>query len=155
MRGFFYYRNGRHRCSKAPPKRAHDAGERTRAVSSRLLNILLLQATLVTQSYVSTFHFVSSGIWAAPGEKDVLRWEFVILGSDDTPYEGGLYHGRLHFPTSFPMAPPGITMITPSGRFETNKKIWYPHQRTGGTMPSSLFHISQSLCRSLKRWALY
>lgn len=27
------------------------------------------------------------GIWAAPNEKDVLKWEFVIRGSDDTPYE--------------------------------------------------------------------
>ncbi len=63
------------------------------------------------------------GIWAAPSEKDILKWEFIVRGSDDTPYEGGIYHGRLTFPTSFPMAPPSIQMFTPSGRFETNKKI--------------------------------
>ena len=59
-----------------------------------------------------------SGIWAAPSERDILKWEFVLCGSEDTPYEGGLYHGRLVFPPSFPMAPPAIQMVTPSGRFE-------------------------------------
>ncbi len=69
-------------------------------------------------------HLSNSGIWAAPSEKDVLKWEFCLLGSDDTPYEGGVYHGRLTFPPDFPMAPPSIQMLTPSGRFEVGKKIW-------------------------------
>ena len=41
----------------------------------------------------------------------------------DTPYDGGVYHGKLTFPPTYPHAPPAIYMFTPSGRFETNKKL--------------------------------
>jgi ubiquitin-protein ligase len=38
-------------------------------------------------------------------------------------YEGGEYHGRLELPPDYPMAPPKIFFMTPSGRFETETKI--------------------------------
>lgn len=60
---------------------------------------------------------------AAPVETNVLEWHFVLHGTTDTPYQGGFYHGKLMFPTSFPMKPPSIMMVTDSGRFVTNKKI--------------------------------
>jgi len=41
----------------------------------------------------------------------------------DCPYEGGYYHGKILFPGEYPMKPPGIMMITHSGRFEPMKKI--------------------------------
>jgi ubiquitin-conjugating enzyme E2 J2 len=63
------------------------------------------------------------GIVAAPLERDILEWHFVLHGSGDTPYQGGLYHGKLIFPNNFPMKPPSILMITESGRFVTRQKI--------------------------------
>jgi ubiquitin-conjugating enzyme E2 J2 len=63
------------------------------------------------------------GIVASPLESNVLQWHFVLHGSSDTPYQGGLYHGKLIFPSNFPMKPPSIMMITESGRFAVNKKI--------------------------------
>jgi len=57
-----------------------------------------------------------------PLETNILEWHFVITGNDD-PYTNGKYHGILEFPDNFPMKPPSIKMLTPSGRFEINKRI--------------------------------
>ncbi len=46
-----------------------------------------------------------------------------MRGVEDTPYFGGIYHGKLVFPKSFPFKAPAVYMITPSGRFECNKRI--------------------------------
>ncbi|CAD7935472.1 unnamed protein product [Amoebophrya sp. A25] len=59
---------------------------------------------------------------ARPLETNLLEWHFVISGVQD-PYTGGKYHGILEFPPDFPMKPPSIKMLTPSGRFEINKRI--------------------------------
>lgn len=58
---------------------------------------------------------------ARPLESNILEWRFLIKGTDD--YEGGFYHGKLIFPPQYPMKPPGIMFFTPSGRFETNKRV--------------------------------
>eukprot|EP00929_Paragymnodinium_shiwhaense_P007221 TRINITY_DN111153_c0_g1_i1.p1 TRINITY_DN111153_c0_g1~~TRINITY_DN111153_c0_g1_i1.p1 ORF type:complete len:1203 (-),score=287.37 TRINITY_DN111153_c0_g1_i1:90-3698(-) len=57
-----------------------------------------------------------------PLESNVLEWHFVIHGNQE-PYMGGKYHGILEFPEDFPMKPPSIKLLTPSGRFEINKRI--------------------------------
>ena len=40
---------------------------------------------------------------------------YAIVGPPGTPYEGGVYHGKLKFPSDFPFKPPSIYMITPNG----------------------------------------
>ena len=46
-----------------------------------------------------------------------------FAGPESSPYEGGLYHGKLVFPAEFPFKPPSIYMITPSGRFRPNTRL--------------------------------
>ena len=48
---------------------------------------------------------------------------FCFQGPTGTPYENGYYHGVLNFPPKYPFRPPDIRMMTPSGRFEINKKL--------------------------------
>ena len=60
---------------------------------------------------------------AAPLETDLFEWHFTICGPPETPFEGGVYHGRIIFPADFPHAPPSIIFLTPSGRFMTDTKI--------------------------------
>lgn len=84
---------------------------------------------------------------AAPVNDNLFEWHFTIRGAADTEFEGGLYHGRILFPSEYPMKPPNILLLTvsctcafilfsrrikftiflfqiqPNGRFETNKKI--------------------------------
>lgn len=64
-------------------------------------------------------------VWAAPEENNILTWNFIIRGPPDSPYHGGEYHGQIMFPAEYPFKPPGIKMLTPSGRFAPDKKICF------------------------------
>lgn len=62
-------------------------------------------------------------ITAEPLPSNILEWHYVIHGPEDSPYHGGYYHGTLLFTKEFPFKPPSIYMITPNGRFKTNKRL--------------------------------
>lgn len=62
-------------------------------------------------------------ISVAPNEANILEMHYVIEGSAKTPYEGGVYHGKLIFPKEYPLKPPGVMMLTPSGRFQPGRKL--------------------------------
>lgn len=64
-------------------------------------------------------------VWAVPDEKNILTWNYIIRGPPDSPFAGGEYHGVLLFPAEYPFKPPGIKMLTPSGRFQPDKKICF------------------------------
>lgn len=60
---------------------------------------------------------------AQPMEDNLFEWHFTLRGPPNSDYEGGIYHGRITLPPDYPMKPPSIILLTPNGRFETNKKI--------------------------------
>lgn len=60
---------------------------------------------------------------AEPLPSNILEWHYVVTGPENTPYEGGLYHGRLVFPSDFPYKPPSIYMLTPNGRFKCHTRL--------------------------------
>eukprot|EP00800_Vazella_pourtalesii_P015406 TRINITY_DN413_c0_g1_i6.p1 TRINITY_DN413_c0_g1~~TRINITY_DN413_c0_g1_i6.p1 ORF type:complete len:575 (+),score=87.21 TRINITY_DN413_c0_g1_i6:127-1851(+) len=64
-------------------------------------------------------------IHVSPNEDDILDWHFVILGLVNTPYENGMYHGKLVFPPTFPFGPPKILFLTPNGRFKVNERLYF------------------------------
>ena len=47
----------------------------------------------------------------------------MVRGPEGTPYSGGIYHGKLQFPSEFPFKPPAIYMLTPNGRFKCNVRL--------------------------------
>ncbi|KAI0208234.1 Ubiquitin-conjugating enzyme E2 J1 [Lamellibrachia satsuma] len=61
--------------------------------------------------------------FAQPLEDNLFEWHFTIRGPVDTAFDRGIYHGRIVLPPDYPMKPPSIILLTPNGRFETNKKI--------------------------------
>lgn len=63
------------------------------------------------------------GIIAEPKESDILTWFYALQGPPDTPYEGGVYVGKIKFPSEYPMKPPSILMLTPSARFQVNTRL--------------------------------
>ncbi|KAH8825917.1 UBC-like protein [Flagelloscypha sp. PMI_526] len=79
----------------------------------------------LTKEYVTMQREPPPFVWAAPEEKNILNWHFLIRGPPDSPYAGGEYHGVLMFPSEYPFKPPGIKMFTPSGRFQPDKKICF------------------------------
>jgi len=64
-------------------------------------------------------------VWAVPDEKNILTWNYIIRGPPDSVYAGGEYHGILLFPSEYPFKPPGIKMLTPSGRFQPDRKVCF------------------------------
>lgn len=64
-----------------------------------------------------------SHVVARPSPNDILEWHYVLEGSEGTPFAGGYYYGKIKFPPEYPYKPPGITMVTPSGRFMTQRKL--------------------------------
>jgi len=60
---------------------------------------------------------------AHPVDDNLFEWHFTVQGPSGTDFEGGLYHGRILLPADYPMKPPNIILLTPNGRFETQKKI--------------------------------
>jgi len=62
-------------------------------------------------------------IVVAPNESNLLEMHYVIEGSKGTPYEGGVYHGKLIFPKEYPLKPPSVIMSTPSGRFQPGRRL--------------------------------
>ena len=57
------------------------------------------------------------GIYLEPEESNMYNVHFVIPGPDESPFEGGLYHGMIRLNPSHPMLPPNVYMFTSSGRF--------------------------------------
>jgi ubiquitin-conjugating enzyme E2 J2 len=63
-------------------------------------------------------------IVARPTESNLLVWHYVLHDlPHETAYCGGVYWGKLVFPREYPLKPPAIYMLTPSGRFETNTRL--------------------------------
>uniref|UniRef100_A0A8C4WVV0 Ubiquitin-conjugating enzyme E2G 1a (UBC7 homolog, yeast) n=1 Tax=Eptatretus burgeri TaxID=7764 RepID=A0A8C4WVV0_EPTBU len=57
-------------------------------------------------------------------DNDIYRWEVVIIGPQDTLYEGGVFKAHLTFPKDYPLRPPKMRFITdiwhPNGEINTN-----------------------------------
>ena len=65
----------------------------------------------------------SDSFYIQPLKGDLYKWHFTILGSKDTAYEGGLYHGYFVLPPDYPLSPPDIYYLNESGRYKINTKI--------------------------------
>ncbi|KAI0825726.1 ubiquitin-conjugating enzyme/RWD-like protein [Irpex lacteus] len=79
----------------------------------------------LTKEYVAMQREPPPFVWAVPDEKNILTWNYIIRGPPDSPFAGGEYHGVLLFPSEYPFKPPGIKMLTPSGRFQPDRKICF------------------------------
>lgn len=79
--------------------------------------------TKLVQSYKEIIRDKSLNFTVVPDTSDILIWYIIFRGSVKTDYEGGQYILKLFFPFDYPLKPPNIEMMTPSGRFEINTKI--------------------------------
>ncbi|RHZ63038.1 ubiquitin-conjugating enzyme E2, partial [Aspergillus thermomutatus] len=57
-------------------------------------------------------------------DSNLYDWHFTLAGPPPpSPYAGGIYHGRIVLPATYPLRPPSFRFLTPSGRFEVNREI--------------------------------
>lgn len=63
------------------------------------------------------------GVTGAPIDDDIMTWQAVIFGPDDTPWEGGTFKLSLVFDEEYPNRPPKVKFIT---------KIFHPNVYANG-----------------------
>ncbi|MEN2499462.1 MAG: hypothetical protein MHMPM18_003673 [Marteilia pararefringens] len=56
-------------------------------------------------------------------DDNIFDWHFTFEGLDDTAFQEGIYHGRIIFPSNYPLSPPDIIFFNKNGKFEVNTKI--------------------------------
>ncbi|CBF78587.1 hypothetical protein AN7338.2 [Aspergillus nidulans FGSC A4] len=85
---------------------------------SRSVRRLMKEAAELSSSPSPHFH-------AAPvSDSNLYDWHFTLAGPPPpSPYAGGIYHGRIVLPPTYPLRPPSFRFLTPSGRFEVNREI--------------------------------
>lgn len=54
-----------------------------------------------------------TGVNAAPLENNLLMWQAVIFGPDDTAWEGGTFNLTMEFTEEYPSKPPKVRFVTP------------------------------------------
>ena len=63
------------------------------------------------------------GIVCKPYEKDMTKWEAVIIGPDETEWEGGIFKLHIDFANDYPANPPKVKFLT---------KMFHPNIYTNG-----------------------
>ena len=58
-----------------------------------------------------------------PNPNKLLEIFFLLRGDKDSHYSGGEYLGKIIYGPKYPLQPPNFYLLTPNGRFHTNKKI--------------------------------
>mmetsp|Transcript_3266 Transcript_3266/g.3693 ORF Transcript_3266/g.3693 Transcript_3266/m.3693 type:complete len:166 (-) Transcript_3266:53-550(-) len=72
------------------------------------------------------------GVASGPvNEDNLLEWEALITGPEDTCYDGGCFHAKLSFPRDYPLNPP---------KMQFTSQLWHPNIYPDGTVCISILH---------------
>jgi ubiquitin-conjugating enzyme E2 G1 len=64
-------------------------------------------------------------------ENDMFKWEVLLVGPEDTIYEGGVFSAILEFPQDYPNSPPKMSFTS---------KMWHPNIFKNGSVCISILH---------------
>ena len=65
-----------------------------------------------------------NGIYYVHSHTDMMFGQALIIGPPDTPYEGGYYLFKFHFPCDYPHKPPKVTYFTNDGKTRFNPNLY-------------------------------
>jgi ubiquitin-protein ligase len=67
----------------------------------------------------------SCGLYIYYDESNIGEFYFMIIGTEDTPYEKGFYPFKLVIPSNYPFEPPKVTIILPNdGHSRMNPNLY-------------------------------
>lgn len=89
------------------------------------------------------------GIFIAPEEDDVTKLNALLVGSFDTPYEGGLFHFILKCPADYPLSPPRVRFLTTDG----GRVAFNPHFFADGRICLSILNYAAHSWEGSVRWS--
>lgn len=81
------------------------------------------------------------GVYAFPHDDDIMSWDAIITGPEDTIWEGGVMLLKIKFEEDYPIHPPAITFVTP---------IYHPNIYTNGKICLSVLQSDWSQAFSIK-----
>lgn len=67
----------------------------------------------------------TAGVSGAPTEDNILMWEAIIFGPQDTPFEDGTFKLTLEFTEEYPNKPPTVKFVS---------KMFHPNVYTDGSI---------------------
>lgn len=67
-------------------------------------------------------------------EDDLFKWNVVVMGQEDTLYEGSLLHASIEFPQDYPYNPP---------KFKFVQKMFHPNIYADGQVCISILHKAE------------
>jgi len=62
---------------------------------------------------------------------DIYKWNFVLIGPKDTPWEDEIYNGTIEFPKNYPFSPPIIKFLP---------ELYHPNVYKDGKICISILH---------------
>ena len=66
-----------------------------------------------------------------PNENNLFEWNVILFGSNDTPYEGGIYKAKLQFTSKYPHKAPEFKFVS---------QITHPNIYKDGRVCISILH---------------
>ncbi|KAH9609172.1 hypothetical protein KSS87_002398 [Heliosperma pusillum] len=76
-----------------------------------------------------------AGISGAPQDNNIMLWNAVIFGPDDTPWDGGTFKLTLQFSEDYPNKPPTVRFVS---------RMFHPNTRGGENRDSADLQDSSS-----------
>lgn len=73
-----------------------------------------------------------AGVSGAPTEENIMVWEAVIFGPQDTPYEDGTFKLSLEFTEEYPNKPPAVKFVS---------KMFHPNVYTDGSICLDILQV--------------
>uniref|UniRef100_A0A6C0KQV4 Ubiquitin-conjugating enzyme E2 Z n=1 Tax=viral metagenome TaxID=1070528 RepID=A0A6C0KQV4_9ZZZZ len=74
--------------------------------------------------YIIKHPLTDNGIYYTHDDVDMLKGYALIIGPKDTPYYGGFYFFKFHFPTDYPFSPPMVKYMTNDGVTRYNPNLY-------------------------------
>lgn len=73
-----------------------------------------------------------AGVSGAPTEENILFWEAVIFGPQDTPFEDGTFKLSLEFTEEYPNRPPSVKFVS---------KMFHPNVYADGSICLDILQV--------------